>query len=710
MKRILSLFIAVLVLIGTLAPIGAHAETKTNISLEKAISIAKDAFNLKTEGFELNYSYVENQDNKNIWRLTWDKAKAPSANISVSVDADNGDILNMYQWESSNKTQSKIPAYSKAQAQKVAENIATKLQAINFKLMQLDDKATENQEPYFNTGSDYNFTFIRIVNGIKMKDNGISISIDKNTLKLRNYTYNWDNGEFPAVSKAMSLDDAKKILMEKQGIELSYNLVYNYTTKTIKPILVYSLKNGNNPIDAITGEIIKNSVIIRYGLDKAANQTSMKDSGLTPQEQSTVDLNSKLISKEAAIEVAKKYIAKAIDYKLENANLYINEMTKASVWNINFSKPTGTDEEKFYLYASVDANNSDLLSFNLSEEASKEELKSTPNYSEAQAKNIAEQFIKSIQAKRFSTSEYRQNTSILAPGEYPETYNFSYIGKQNDAYCPFNNFNITINSQTGAIISYNMDWIELSLPSTEGTMKLEDAYKSLFGNLDFSLQYIKKHDYTTDAKSEIKLAYVLENFSGNLDAKTGVEIDYNGKPVTENKIASFTDIAGTAAEKDIQLLSEMGIITAGNYKYNPNEKLLQKDFVKMIALALDPYVVNYTESDDEYEKYYNVILQNKILSEKEKLPNAQISRQIAAKMLVRALNVGFVGDLSDIYVLSFKDAKSVGTQYKGYVAIAAKLNILTAEKDYINPQRHVLRGEAATMLVNFLKVDTNVQE
>jgi hypothetical protein len=247
-------------------------------------------------------------------------------------------------------------------------------------------------------------------------------------------------------------------------------------------------------------------------------------------------------------------------------------------------------------------------------------------------------------------------------------------------------------------------------------MTLEDAYKALYSNLDFSMQYIRKMDYSKGSSSvpEIKLAYVLENFSGMIDSNNGAVLDYSGKPVKESTKIEFSDIKGNSAEKDIQLLIDMGILDDESGKFNANNELLQKDFVKMIVRAIGPYVITYTtstgDSKDEYDQYYKIAIERKIISEKEKLPNAQISRQIAAKMLARALNVGFVGDLSNIYTLSFKDAKLVGTQYKGYVAIASELGIVLPESSNFNPTRHVLRGEAATMIVNFLKVDVNIKD
>lgn len=718
MKKIFSFIITAIMLASILNPINTSAEVKTNISLEKAITIAKEAFNLKTDGYKLNYEYNENQNGKNLWRLSWNKSEEPSSSIYVTVDSDTGDVTSMSRWDYNTTIPSKIPAYSKELALKKAQEIGKKLQPANFEQTKLYEKTKYGVEPYYTSSDSYTFKFIRIVNGIQMPDNGITLSLDKNTLEMKSYTFDWDRTSFPDASKAITLDEAKKIFGEKLGIELSYRLIYNYKEKTETPILVYALKDSNLPIDALTGEVLEYSYR-NYGLGDAENAKSDADSGsgLTPEEQSTVDSNNKLISKDAAIEVAKKYVKQANSFQFENANLYTNEVRKTSSWHLSWYKDNGTDKSRSYLSAQVSADTSELISFYLSGEEFYSNEETAPNFTEAQAKEIAEKFIKEQQPEKFAATEYRKvkQVNILKetyPAQYPTNYSFSYINKQNGALCPFNTFNVVVNPLTGEIQSYNMEWVDVELPKTEGAMTIDEAYKALFANLDFSMQYIRRYDYTKggNVAPEIKLAYVLESFSGIIDSKDGSVLDYNGKQVKEVKKIEFSDIKGHSAEKDIQLLVEMGILDDESGKFNPNAKLLQKDFVKMIILALEPSYSTYTDdSTDEYDKYYRVAFDRKIISEKEKLPNAQISRQIAAKMLVRALNVGFVADLSDIYVLPFKDAKLVGAQYKGYTAIAAELEMLLPEKGYFNPSRHVLRGEAATMLVNFLKVDVNVK-
>lgn len=718
MKKIFSFIIAAAMLVTIINPVKA-AEAKPNITLEKAITIAKAAFDLKTDGYKLNYEYNENQNGRNLWRLSWNKEKEPSSNIYVIVDADSGDVTSMNRWDYTSKVPSKIPSYSKDQALKRAQEIGKRLQPSSFSQTKLFENTKYGMDTVYTSSDSYSFRFIRVINGINMPDNGITITLDKNTLEMKAYEFDWDKGSFPDASKAITLEEAKRIFGDKLGIELSYRLIYNYKEKTETPILVYALKDSNLPIDALTGKVLEYSNI-RYAEEKAADSANAPNAagGLTPEEQSTVDSNNRLISKDAAIAAVQKYVKQASSFKFENASLYTNEVRKTSSWHLSWTKDNGKDKSQSYLGAVVNAETSELISFYLSGEEFNWDEKAEPKYTEAQAKEIAERFIKEQQPDRFASTEYRPSKQAnellkIYPPVYEAKYSFRYVNKQNGALCPFNSFNVVVNPETGEIQSYSMEWVNIVLPSTEGSMTLEDAYKALFANLDFSMQYIRRYDYSEDGNAvpEIKLAYVLENYSGIIDSKNGAVLDYNGKPVKEFKKIEFSDIKGHKSEKDIQLLVDMGIIIDENGKFNPNAELRQKDFVKMIILAIEPYYSTYTDdSEDEYEKYYRAAIDRKIISEKEKLPNAQISRQIAARMLVRALNVGFVGDLSNIYVLPFKDAKLVGEKYKGYAAIAAELGIVTPENGYFNPPRHVLRGEAATMLVNFLRVDVNIKE
>ena len=169
-------------------------------------------------------------------------------------------------------------------------------------------------------------------------------------------------------------------------------------------------------------------------------------------------------------------------------------------------------------------------------------------------------------------------------------YNFNYVAEINGAACSFDSFNISINPYSGKIMSYYMNWNDtIVLPPSDKAMKLEDAYTTLYKKATLKLKYVKIYNYDkVSVNQEIKLAYVLENFSGTFDAATGVFLDYNGKPILEKAAGKYTDIKGNPAETDINLLVDLGVIDDSGSTFKPNNKILQKILLKCWLSPLDP--------------------------------------------------------------------------------------------------------------------------
>lgn len=152
-------------------------------------------------------------------------------------------------------------------------------------------------------------------------------------------------------------------------------------------------------------------------------------------------------------------------------------------------------------------------------------------------------------------------------------------------------------------------------PSKNDLINIEDAYNALFDKLNFSLKYVKCYDYKNiKSKPEIKLAYVLNPFSGMIDAKTVDILDYNGNIVKEKNLPVYTDIKGNPNENNIKLLLELGILKDSSDKFRPNDKILQKDFIKMLITSTNPYI-----EEDSYDEYYKQAISKNIISQEEKM-------------------------------------------------------------------------------------------
>lgn len=712
MKKIISIVLVITLIFGTVSVVFAGTtQANGKISLEKAIEIAREAFNFNTEGFDFNQSYYENMEGIKQWQLNWNSRNNGNS-ISIAIDADTGDILNMYQWKDEFSTTKKLAKYSEEEALKMAETIIKKLQPERFKEMELVENNNYNYRYIYDSNS-YNFYFIRKVDNIKFQGDGVNISINKNTLEVNSYTFNWSKVAFPDVSKAISLEEAKKIFKEKNGIELAYIFKYDQKTKKNTAKLVYTLKNGNRPIDAITGEVINQVFYPLY--DAAASgevQVAKEAVVLTPEEMKEVENNNKYLKKEEAIEIAKKYVKIDEKHKMEAASLYPNYNSEGAIWNFSWSYNIPDKKEYSYINISLDAATGEVI--NLSNYNSNQDVadNSVPKYNFEKSKELAESFLNAIVPEKFAQSEYRPDPYENNMVDKPILYNFKYVRMVNGIACPGNYLIVTVNTYTGDITSFYSVWTDIEFPKADNPLTLEEAYEALFKNAEFSLSYVNYYDYRLKYPYNkiIRLVYSFDSFSGLFDPKTGELLDYNGDVIKDIEDYVFEDIKGHWAENDIMKLLEAGIIGAASKAFAPDQNIKQKDFIKMLINSLQPNyrILPYDtgSSEEEYDDYYKQAISRKIITEKEKNPDSEITRVQAAKMFIKAMNLGYLADKSDIFALNYKDNEAISKEMRGYVAIISGLNIMSGKEGGIfAPEDKLTRAETAATLVRFLEVD-----
>jgi hypothetical protein len=77
-------------------------------------------------------------------------------------------------------------------------------------------------------------------------------------------------------------------------------------------------------------------------------------------------------------------------------------------------------------------------------------------------------------------------------------------------------------------------------------------------------------------------------------------------------------------------------------------------------------------------------------------------------MIVRAMNYGVLAERGNMFTANFKDASKITAAFKGYAVIAAELGIVTPVNSNFNPTTTITRGDAAEILVNYLKCETSL--
>lgn len=719
MKRSLA-FILLLIFVFSCS-IPALALTDTGISQEKAIQKIKDIVDT-TSYDRFNINYNENDYNRKVWDLSWSKTQAPYGSLSASIDVQTGNILHLYMnngYDPDRKT-SPIPKYNEEEARIIAENFAKKLQPEEFAKTKL---SVRDMPVYPMDGStyrdSYSFNFTRMENDIPVEGNGINIRVDAHTGEIENYSFTWSWEPLPSSENIISMQDAEKVFKDEIGLKLIYRRYYDYRAQNDDIKLVYTLERpGRVLIDAVTGKLLDDEYYDLYSREATAESAKMMDSGLTPVELEEVEITKNCISKETAVNIVKEYISIPNDFKQHSANLYEDyDNPDQKVWSIEWEKTSDNGEDGF-IYARVNAVTSELLSFDIYDYSNRsQEFKQ--NYDRAAAQKKAEEFLQKHQPKRFENVMLEETEEKVEFPEKVRKHNFSYTRLVNSIPYTANGFDLTVDAETGKITSYRMNWHEKDFPSSDGVLEKTDVEARFLKDIGLELVYTSIYN-PKERISNYKLVYkVKSSASYTFDAFKFQPLDYRGKPIEEEMRTAFTDIKGHWAEKDIQLLVDLGIIKSEESLFKPDAAVTEGEFIKLLLIAngrqisddmpMPPIIkleFGDTKIDEEIQKYIEEATKLGWVKENEASAQSILSREKAAAFVIRAMGFEKVASITEIYKDIAKDSASIKPEYKGHTAIAMALKLLSTTSGNFNPSGSVSRAQAATILVRMLRTSS----
>ena len=239
---------------------------------------------------------------------------------------------------------------------------------------------------------------------------------------------------------------------------------------------------------------------------------------------------------------------------------------------------------------------------------------------------------------------------------------------------------------TGKVYSYNVRWSDAKLPSTKGVIgekKAFDSYMSYDGyDLVYELVSNTKNTGSLmgyEKEEAVRLVYSKSISPAYVDAFTGKQLNYNGQDYEKTRTDfEYNDIAGSKYEKAILILAGMGIGLPGE-SFMPDQTITKAEFLK--------YAQGFGMLNNRYDET------------EEETDDVKLSRETVAKEAVKLLGYESIANL-DIYRLDYKDADKVGSEYKGFVAIAGGLELIAPDKKgEIKPAKEFTRGEAAELLL-----------
>ncbi|MGO4888767.1 YcdB/YcdC domain-containing protein [Anaerobacillus sp. MEB173] len=250
------------------------------------------------------------------------------------------------------------------------------------------------------------------------------------------------------------------------------------------------------------------------------------------------------ISRDKAIEIAKKAVTIPADYTQQGVSFHTNWMGAESVWQIEWRKESRASFHE--IRVTVNADTGEIAGINVwNHNMDQENPPFPPKYNFDGAVDIAKDYINSIFPNKTDelyldpmSKEWFENRPFRDYGYA----NIRFQQKVNDIPFEYNSVNVAIDGN-GEVVSFDYSWYEnVDFDSPEGIISQEEADAIFADSIDMELRYIYE-PYRMNGSKDVHLAYVpksqdgyryYSNYYRILNAKTGEWVQPNGMPDQSN--------------------------------------------------------------------------------------------------------------------------------------------------------------------------------
>lgn len=698
MKKVLCLVLVVLMLSMMSSWTYAQAnESDKSAKMESVLQIVKQKISVPDELTEFKPSTRERVNSGKVeYVFRWYNEDG-GASFEVSCDGE-GRINRYYFYDNSLNSRKKLTVLSKANIIEFAETFLRKTLPEAFE--NDNDILIFDEESWSVNGLNYSLRYIRMRDGVEVKDNEASLNIcvynDVPYVRNMSVYLNYE-AEFDSVPK-----DAEGY-KEKYKVAFPLELIYkddvqyywkmgNVDNKKVETVLVYRHKDNNFGYTlAETGEIAEEDNLYELYGDTGGGATNEKfetsadaamgEESFTKQELAELERIKGLISKDDLKKIVKNI-----------PNIGYNDTLEMSSHGIYFYDEKYAVETEFrnndtyqYVNICVDGETGEVISLRSYVPSNK--VSENKELTEAEKRNADEKidkFLNVVAKEKFG--EYAlQNEDI-----YSKRVNKTYDRTVNDIRYISDRISVSFDAENGYVTNYNIDYAsKREFAEPIGIVDMDTAYNVIIESAKLKKIYV--HTGGT-----YKVCYTIGEYGTEIDAFTGEKFDsvYGAEP---QKIYEYSDIGGHWAEKIIQKLGESQIGFKGE-KFLPDEPANQLDLLKIFAAATrDSYYLNY-----DMEDIYEMFIDEGILTKEEKNPSGFVKREDAFVYMVRLEGLEDVAKLHDIFKVEYADENLISKEKIGYPAILTGKKIICGNGGYIRPDELITRAEAAVMVYNYM--------
>ena len=703
---------------------GSSTSDESDVEMKAALTVAKQRVTVPEELTEFSYSTGKSYGTK-VFEFTWKTPDSVSwedyRQIQVNVV---GDIVTSYS-DSDNYSRgySSEPSFAKL----TEEEILAKAEGY---IKQLAPKIADSIKAEVNSlnlfGNTARVSFKRYVNGVEVEANSGSVTVNKNTGELYNFSASWwDNADFKSPKDAKTEKEIKEAYKKLCTLTPYYKISTNWETKKKTVRIVYE-PSFTSEIDAFTGEAstiwddMKKAGGTRfYGYEMYDMETEEDsaeavnpatgvsvDGGVvfTEAELKKIQQDENLLTAEQVFELLKKdkFAALTDDYEIKSYEIYSDEQNYG-IMPLSADSSVNKKEEKetFYMsirFAAKDKNYKGYKNISVQLNAETGEIINMSKYSnstklpklnvensKAAAEAAANHYAKDIMAECHPDVNNDSEVEVWNGG-YETSRDFRFNRFVNGIQVSGDYINVTVDSN-GVVTNYYYNYTDdVKFPSAD-ILTSDEALDKLYTQRNFDYYYTGW--ITKDGKVQTYLIYKMDSFY--LNAKTGKLCNWNGEPLTNydsGKDVKYTDIKGIPQEQAILTMQKYGVVVTKDSKFQPNEIITKEEFEGLLGSALRGYEVDVMEEGTDFEAYK---------AEQQK----PVTRTDAAVMFTKSYDNNNIAGLKGIYKTPFSDVKS-NDENIGAIAIAYAKGFIPKGDGKFNGGRQITRAEAVQMIYDYL--------
>jgi len=714
----------------------ADAEATAKITKDEAkaigIKILKKYFKLVIDdkNYQCNIQLMPDYLNQEryVWSLNWNSVNAlTSISAGVTIDSETGTVTGFNKYEYNGSAEPMPVAKTEAEAKKIAIAFIKKINPTEYKQTQYI--ADTN---YYSMGmyreANYNFRFVRKINGILYENNAITVTVDGRTGSVTNYSFNWsDASKFATAEGIVSKADALKKFKENPSVKLAYiakRTAGDYQSKVTEAKLIYQISSTyTNFVDAKSGELVDwNGIAVKaqkeLDLTAVEKEALLKD--IKPRENLAKELDADQ-AKELAVKYGMEifgetYEAQSASYS-DGANSW-SEGRGSDAWSVQLVR-SGYSYMGFGGNIVLNADTGALIAcymYNpmMDTTATDEEFVPKITWEEAYRSSI--DMLKKYFPEKLGEVNTKQtqvdNISYIGGKKYMNrNYYFTFERIVNGIPYAENNVNISFDAATGKVTNLGSAWdMSMKFPSVAKVVSEEKATANYFKEYEPVLCYQTIFDQEKNTQN-IVLAYAMRDekltgFMANIDALTGNFIDYFGQPIKKATSSFDKAIKGSKYEKALKILAFQGVIEKDSFSMK--KEIKKSEFIKMLVTAKGyGYYGGMGESlrftnmkvADPYYRYLQSAVSMGLVENKKKEfdMKEKMTREEMAELVVKYLKYDRLAKAKNIYVLDYKDRYRISKGSYNSVALCTAIGVFP-DSDYFRPKDNVTMLEAAVAI------------